>query len=135
MKNLIGLFLLSLTTNVLAADSSWLLCKGKVNFEGSYFNIIINSLEHRAGFDDNGNQKRINDLTLIFGNRLITGSLDTTNDMNGSVALATTDNKSTFAGIVIFDYQTPNLVLKGKLVIDEELSSIISVETTCEYMN
>lgn len=135
MKVLISLFVISFSTSVLAADSSWLLCKGKVDLEGSKMNIVINSVEHRAGIDDEGNDKRVNDITMIMGNRLIVGQLDTSNDMNGSVALATADSKSKYDGIVMFDYTRPSLILKGKLVIDEELTSTIAVKTTCEYMN
>lgn len=135
MKILIILFVLSFSTNVLAADSSWLLCKGKVDLEGSKINIVVNSLEHRAGIDDEGNQKRVNDLTLIFGNRLIIGQLDTSDDMNGTVALATADNMSKFDGVVIFDYTKPTLTLRGKLLIDDGLSSTVSVKMSCEEMN
>ncbi|MEA9358209.1 hypothetical protein SHI21_18385 [Bacteriovorax sp. PP10] len=135
MKIFISLFVLSFTTSVLAADSSWLLCKGKIDLEGSKMNIVINSVEHRAGMDDEGNDKRVNDITLIMGTRLIVGQLDTSNDMNGAVALATTDGASKFDGIVMFDYTKPTMILRGKLVIDEELSSTIAVKTTCEYMN
>lgn len=135
MKFLISVLALSFTTSLFAADSSWLLCKGKVDLEGSKMNIVINSLEHRAGVDDEGNQKRVNDITLIMGNRLIVGQLDTSDDMNGSVALATADSKSKFDGIVMFDYTKPTLILRGKIVLDEELSSTVAVKTTCEYMN
>lgn len=135
MKFLISLLALSFTTSLFAADSSWLLCKGKVVIEGSQMNIVINSLEHRAGMDDEGNSKRVNDITLIVGNRLIVGQLDTSNDMNGSVVLATADGASKFDGVVMFDYTKPTMTLRGKLVLDEELSATIGVKTTCEYMN
>jgi hypothetical protein len=135
MKILIGLFAISFTASVFAADSSWLLCKGKIDLEGSKMNIVINSVEHRAGLDNEGNDKRVNDITLIMGTRLIVGQLDTSNDMNGAVALATADGASKFDGIVMFDYTKPTMTLRGKLVIDEELSSTIAVKTTCEYMN
>lgn len=135
MKTLISLFALSFTTGLLAADSSWLLCKGKVDLEGSKINIVINSLEHRAGVDDEGNQKRVNDLTLIFGNRLITGQLDTSDEMNGTVALATADSMSKYDGVVIFDYTRPTLTLRGKLLIDGELTSNVNVKMSCEEMN
>lgn len=135
MKFLINILALSFTTSLFAADSSWILCKGKVVVEGSQMNIVINSLEHRAGMDDEGNSKRVNDITLIMGNRLIVGQLDTSNDMNGTVALATSDGSSRFDGIVIFDYSKPSMTLRGKLVVDEELSSMIAVKTTCENMN
>jgi len=135
MKFLISLFVLSFTTSVLAADSSWLLCKGKVDIEGSKMNIVINSLEHRAGVDEEGNQKRVNDITLIMGNRLIVGQLDTSDEMNGTVALATADGSTKYDGIVMFDYTKPSLILRGKLVLDAELTSTIAVKTTCEYMN
>lgn len=135
MKILISLIALTFTSSLLAADSSWLLCKGKVTIEGSQMNIVINSLEHRAGIDDEGNDKRVNDITLIMGNRLIVGQLDTSNDMNGSVELATADGSSKYEGIVMFDYTKPTMILRGKLTLDEELSSTIAVKTTCEYMN
>lgn len=135
MKILISLFVLSFTTSVLAVDSSWLLCKGKVDLEGSKINIVVNSLEHRAGVDDEGNQKRVNDLTLIFGNRLLTGQLDTSDEINGAVVLATADNMSNFDGVVIFDYTKPTLTLRGKLLVDGELSSTVSVKMSCEEMN
>ena len=60
MKVLISLFVISFSTSVLAADSSWLLCKGKVNLEGSIMNVVVNSVEHRAGIDDEGNDKSSN---------------------------------------------------------------------------
>lgn len=135
MKFLISVLALSFSTSLLAADSSWLLCKGKVTVEGSQMNIVINSLEHRAGVDDEGNDKRVNDITLIMGNRLIVGQLDTSNEMNGTVALATADGSSKYDGIVMFDYTKPSLILRGKIVLDVELSSTVAVKTICEYMN
>lgn len=135
MKFLISLLALTFTTSLLAADSSWLLCKGKVVIEGSQMNIVVNSVEHRAGIDDEGNDKRVNDLTLIMGTRLIVGQLDTSNDMNGSVALSTADGSSKYDGIVMFDYTKPSLILRGTIVLDEELTSTVGVKLTCEYMN
>ena len=135
MKLLLGLVVFSISTISLAADSSWLLCKGQMTIDGDKFNIVVNSLEHRAGIDDEGNDKRVNDLTLIFGNRLIVGQLDTSNDMNGSVSLSTGDNSSKYDGIVIFDYSKPSLILRGNIVIDEELTSTIAVKMKCEFMN
>lgn len=135
MKFLIGLVVLSMSSVTLAADSAWLLCKGQMNIDGDKFNIVVNSLEHRAGIDDEGNDKRVNDLTLIFGNRLIVGQLDTSNDMNGTVALATADGSSKYDGLVMFDYTKPSLILRGKIVIDGEITSTIGVKMTCENMN
>jgi len=135
MKFLIGLLVLSVSTLSFAADSSWLLCKGQMTIDGDKYNIVVNSLEHRAGVDDEGNDKRVNDLTLIFGNRLIVGQLDTSNDMNGTVSLATSDKSSKYDGIVMFDYTKPSLILRGKVVIDEEMTSTIAVRMTCENMN
>lgn len=135
MKLLLGLVLLFVSTISMAADSSWLLCKGQMTIDGDKFNIVMNSLEHRAGIDDEGNEKRVNDLTLIFGNRLIVGQLDTSSDMNGSVMLSTADHSSKYEGIVIFDYSKPSLILRGKIVIDEELTSPIAVKMNCEFMN
>lgn len=106
-----------------------------MNIDGDKFNIVINSLEHRAGIDDEGNDKRVNDLTLIFGNRLIVGQLNTSSDMNGVVSLATADGSSNYNGIVMFDYTKPSMILRGKIVIDEELISTIGVKLTCENMN
>jgi hypothetical protein len=135
MKLLLSLVVLSISTFSMAADSSWLLCKGQMTIDGDKFNIVVNSLEHRAGIDDEGNDKRVNDLTLIFGNRLIVGQLDTSIDMNGSVSLSTAENSSKYDGIVIFDYTKPSLILRGKIVIDEELTSTIAVKMNCEHMN
>lgn len=135
MKFLIGLVAFSISSLLFAADSSWLLCKGQMSIDGDKFNIVVNSLEHRAGVDNEGNDKRVNDLTLIFGNRLIVGQLDTSDDMNGKVLLATADGKSKFDGVVNFDYSRPSLALKGRIVIDEELISTVFVEMTCEEMN
>lgn len=135
MKFLIGLFVLSMSSFAFAADSSWLLCKGQMTIDGDKFNIVVNSLEHRAGVDDEGNDKRVNDLTLIFGNRLIVGQLDTSNDMNGAVSLATADGSSKYDGIVMFDYTKPSLILRGKVVIDEEMTGTIAVKMACEHMN
>lgn len=135
MKFLIGLIVLSMSSLTFAADSSWLLCKGQMNIDGDKFNIVVNSLEHRAGIDDEGNDKRVNDLTLIFGNRLIVGQLDTSNDMNGTVALSTADGSSKYDGLVMFDYTKPSLSLRGKIVIDGEITSMIGLKMTCEHMN
>lgn len=135
MKFLIGLVALSMSSFSFAADSSWLLCKGQMTIDGDKFNIVVNSLEHRAGVDDEGNDKRVNDLTLIFGNRLIVGQLDTSNDMNGTVALSTEDGSSRYDGIVMFDYTKPSLILRGKIVIDEEMTATIGVRMACEHMN
>ena len=135
MKILISLIAFTFTTGLFAADSSWLLCKGKVVIEGSQMNIVVNSLEHRAGMDDEGNDKRVNDITLIMGNRLITGQLDTSNEMNGTVALATADGSTKYDGIVMFDYTKPSLILRGTIVLDTELSSTVASKLTCEYMN
>ena len=135
MKFLIGLVAFLMSSILFAADSSWLLCKGQMDIDGDKFNIVVNSLEHRAGVDSEGNDKRVNDLTLIFGNRLIVGQLDTSDDMNGKVLLATDDGKSKFDGVVIFDYLIPSLILRGNIVIDEDLTSTILVKMTCEHMN
>jgi len=135
MKVLISLFVISFSTSVLAADSSWLLCKGKVNLEGSIMNVVVNSVEHRAGIDDEGNDKRVNDITMILGTRLIVGQLDTSNDMNGAVTLSTADGASKYEGVVMFDYTKPTLILRGKLIVDVELSSTVGVKMACEYMN
>lgn len=135
MKFLISLIALTFTTSLLAADSSWLLCKGKVVIEGSQMNIVVNSLEHRAGMDDEGNDKRVNDITLIMGNRLITGQLDTSNEMNGTVALATADGSTKYDGLVMFDYTKPSLILRGTIVLDTELTSTVGVKLSCENMN
>lgn len=135
MKFLIGLVAFSMSSILFAADSSWLLCKGQMDIDGDKFNIVVNSLEHRAGIDSEGNEKRVNDLTLIFGNRLIVGQLDTSEDMNGPVLLSTADGRSKFDGVVIFDYSKPSLTLRGEIVIDKELTSRVFVKMTCEEMN
>lgn len=135
MKFLIVLTALLVPTLSFAGDSSWLLCKGQMNIDGDKFNIVINSVEHRDGVDDEGNDKRVNDLTLIFGNRLMVGQLDTTNGMNGTVLLATADGASKFDGNVTFEYSKPSMAIRGKVVIDEELSSTITSKLTCENMN
>jgi len=135
MKFLIALVVFSISPFLFAADSSWLLCKGQMTIDGDKFNIVVNSLEHRAGVDDEGNDKRVNDLTLIFGNRLMVGQLNTSDTMSGPVSLATADGSSKYDGIVMFDYTKPNLILRGKIVIDEELTATIGVKMTCENMN
>jgi hypothetical protein len=135
MKILTALIALVLSSQVFAADSAWLLCKGKADLAGSEINLVLNSVEHRNGISTSGEQLRINELTLIFGTRLLTGSFESSERDSSVVELVTKDKTSNFSGLVSFDYANDSMTLKGVLTIDVELKSEISSTLTCEQMN
>lgn len=120
---------------LMAADSSWLICKGTADMEGKEIGLVLNSLEHKAGISEEGDQLRLNDLTLIYGNRLIVGFFDSAESDGGSVSLVSGDSRSTFSGDVAFDYVSGKVALKGSLTLDVELVFPVDTVLSCEQMN
>lgn len=135
MKVLAILTAFAFTSGVMAADSSWLLCKGPADIEGKEINLVLNSLEHRAGISEEGEQLRINDLTLIYGNRLIIGKFNSQEADNANVLLVSNDSLSNFSGDIAFDYVSEKVALKGSLTLD--VGFVVPVDTvlSCEQMN
>lgn len=130
MKNLvIGTLVMLSTSMAFAADSSWLLCKGPANLGEDKINIVINSLEHRNGAD-----ARINELTLIYGSRLIVGSFDSTEADSAQVDLNSIKGDSKFSGKVSFNYQDDTSTINGKITLDGEVLSL-DANLSCEEMN
>lgn len=129
MKILLSFIVLLVSSNVFAVDSSWLVCKGKMS-QDSQYNIVVNSLEHRSGPDE-----RTNDLTLIFGSRLMIGDFKSSEVDKAEVILTTLDNQSEFAGVVAFDYQNNTLAIKGRLTLDNEYNDTVDATLLCEEMN
>lgn len=129
MKMLLSFIVLLVSSNVFAVDSTWLVCKGKMS-QDSRYSIVVNSLEHRSGADE-----RTNDLTLIFGSRLMIGDFKSSEVDKAEVILTTLDNQSEFAGVVAFDYENNTLAIKGRLTLDNEYNDTVDATLLCEEMN
>jgi hypothetical protein len=109
LVTIIGTTIGLLSHSVQAADSLWLLCD---NGE-----LAVNLLEHRNGVEGNV-QKRAISLTLLKGNNIFSGKLDTTKQNAKSprrVSLFSIlkGDKSSFIGKIAIDldYSNPKKVL------------------------
>jgi hypothetical protein len=109
LGTIVGTTIGLLSQTAQAADSLWLLCD---NGE-----LAVNLLEHRNGVEGNV-QKRAISLTLLKGNNIFAGELDTTkqnakNPRRVSLSSTLKGNKSSFIGNIAIDldYSNPKKVL------------------------
>jgi hypothetical protein len=137
MKKMVMVLMVLLTTNFAqAADSSWLLCSGTALFDGEEVQLAVNSYEHRNGISESGEQKRINEITLIYGSFVLTGSFDSSDLLEGNVDLKNTDGDSHFQGFVSIEYSNKNLMsLKGNLKFADSTFSLAASQLACKEMN
>lgn len=126
MKTIIALVAIAMTSSTFAADSSWLLCKGKAVLFESRVNLVVNSHEHRTA------EGRENSLTLIYGAHLLNGNLDTTENDSGSIVLK--NDQSNFTGTVSVDYNKGIMTLNGTLNLQGE-ESVLKTRLVCEALN
>jgi hypothetical protein len=109
LVTIIGTTIGLLSQTAQAADSLWLLCD---NGE-----LAVNLLEHRNGVEGNI-QKRAISITLLKGNNIFAGKLDTTkqnakNPRRVSLSSSLKGDKSGFIGkmAIDLDYSNPKKVL------------------------
>jgi hypothetical protein len=120
--------------NVQAADSLWLLCdNGK---------LVVNLLEHRNGIVGTV-QKTALSITLLNGNYVFAGKLDTTNQnaqkpRRVTLASVVKGDRSRFIGNISIDYLDPKMILflKGNLRLQgaPDLNLKIDSQLQCKEM-
>jgi hypothetical protein len=139
MKILIALVVLSISSFSFASEipwfDPWVLCKGQITFDrwGTSYDVVVNSME-RTTYSKEREEVRTTYITLIFGDRLVTGQLDTSRVTYGNVSLINADKKSQFDGKVMLNYTNePNVYLKGTF---NDYGDVAMIDTvlTCEYL-
>ena len=129
LVTIIGTTIGLLSQNAQAADSLWLLCD---NGE-----LAVNLLEHRNGVDGNV-QKRAISLTLLKGNNIFSGEIDTTkqnakNPRRVSLSSVLKGDQSYFIGNVAIDldYSNPKkvLFLNGNLKFQSEPDRMFKINS------
>lgn len=131
---LISAMFLSVTT--MAADSSWLLCKGTAILYEHEVNLVVNSFEHRDGVKDSGETKRANDLLLIYGGHLLKGRFNSSESNTANVKLVSYDGPEKYTGVISVDYALQELKLDGSIVFfSGEAPQVFSTTLKCEELN
>lgn len=134
-KQIILLFSMILSHVSQAADSSWLLCKGKAVLYGKEVNLVFNSYEHRVGTRPNGTTRRANELTFIYGGHKLDGRFDSSEEMSGKILLKNSKGER-FRGTMTIDYGASELNLTGKLtLVGDTKPSPLNSTFICEELN
>lgn len=94
-------FVLSLSLPAQARDSKWLICSDD--------HLVLNVYEHRAGSD-----QRATDMKLIFGERMMSGALQNTDD--GMILLRGKDDDF-FRGRISVDYSELKVGMTGNALL------------------